>query len=109
MRDSLLADLKEACVGTDPSAILRALEALLSWLELPEHNNDQNCRAVDLFVCLQVWPLQDPALPEALRLILFDVGSQLHDTHSATGVARDFESTPAQLLKRTRELSLSLT
>ena len=107
-RDEMLTGLKQACERGDVGGILRSLEVLLEWLAAPENNTDANCRAVDRFVCLNVWDVLGDDLPAAVRELLYDVGGELHDTHGAPGIAQNFESTPAQLLARTRELLRTL-
>ncbi len=112
MREHLLAELKEACLrkNASPDAVLHALEALLSWLVRPENNTDANCRAIDLFTLLEIWnhvgigQVCRVRLPDSLLELLYDVGGQLHDNHTSPEIAREFESTPQQLLRRTRKL-----
>ena len=103
MRNRLLHDLKEACSQGDDKQVAIALQSLLAWLTLAENNNDSNCKAVDAFVCTSVLDALRPDLSEELRAVLFDVGGQLHDTHSSPEVARNFASTPLQLLCRLRQ------
>ena len=114
MRDILLAQLKQACATEKPSvaAVLNSLDNLLAWLVQPENNTNKNCRAIDLFVTTEIWDkvCRSPKggavteLPESVCSLIFDVGGQLHDTHTAPEVAVNFESTPEQLLMRTRKL-----
>ena len=103
-QSQLLDQLKKACLTGDEASLLSALKALLEWLTLPENNTDQNCRSVDLYVCMEIWPLLPGALAAEVEELLFDVGGQLHDTHTARPVAVNFNSTPEQLLARTRTL-----
>jgi len=107
-REQLLAELRSECGRGDAARILGALDALMVWLAAPENNTDFNCRAVDRFVFLEVLDKMMPEQPDGLRELLLDVGGQLHDTHTAPSVASSFESTPEQLLARTRQLSASL-
>ncbi len=104
MRDRLLIRLQQEWERQpfDSGAALRSLEELLSWLVLPENDTDANCRSVDTFVCTKLEI--PPELPDNLHDLFFDVGGALHDAHSAPDVARNFNSTPEQLLRRTQEL-----
>ena len=77
-------------------------ETILIWLN--ENNTDENCRMVDIFVSTQIEFDERKRLPEVVQGILFDMGGALHDTHTAPEVARNFESTPEQLLERVRRL-----
>jgi hypothetical protein len=103
-RSALLIQLKDACLTGDAARILNALEALLEWLTAPGNNTDKICRAIDVYVCTEIWQLLPDNLTEDIRELLYDVGGQLHDTHRAREVAENFDSTPEQLLARTRRL-----
>jgi len=107
-RRLLLAQLKDACLTGDAACILNALEVLLEWLTDPGNNTDENCRAIDVYVCTEIWQLLPKNLAEDIGLLLYDVGGQLHDTHRAREVAETFDSTPEQLLARTRHLIAGL-
>jgi len=104
VRDQLLANLQREWQRKpfDATAVLRRLEELLAWLVRPENDTDTNCKSVDLFVCTKL--RIPPGLPDDLHDLLFDVGGSLHDTHSSPEVARNFESTPEELLRGTREM-----
>jgi hypothetical protein len=43
-------------------------------------------------------------MPEDIQTLLFDMGSALSDTFSSPDIAKNFESTPIQLLTRVRQL-----
>lgn len=81
--------------------VKRALEALFAFLSSSEGRNDANCSVTDAFFC-EEWPRDH--LPGALRAIVEDAGGALHDTVYAPLVAKNFESTPEQLLERVRAL-----
>ena len=106
-RERLLGELKSECQRGDTTRILTTLEALLAWLASADHNTDENCRAVDRFVLLEVLDEVNAAIPSGLRELLWDIGCQLHDTHTSPALARNFDSTPEQLLARTRALRAS--
>jgi hypothetical protein len=91
---------------TNLEALKLSLENLLLFLISPENRTDQNCREADLFFCLHEdnkfnWD----HLSEEFQLILDDIGMQLHDTVKSPEIARNFESTPEQLLERVKKLS----
>lgn len=104
--DDLLLQLK--IVVEKPNAselgVKSALEDLLVWLNDTANNTDENCRKVDTFVATGISIEARVKLSPQVQDLLFDVGGQLHDTHSAPSVARNFESTPEQLLARVRAL-----
>jgi hypothetical protein len=107
-RRALLTQLKDACLTGDAACILSAPEVLLEWLTDPGNNTDKNCRAVDIYVYTEIWQLLPKNLAEDIGQLLYDVGGQLHDTHRAREVAEKFDSTPEQLLARTRRLIAGL-
>ena len=84
---------------------LRVLE-VLEFLSSPGGRTDANCRAVDFALMNEneLWErfesieTADPVLADVLR----DMSGALHDTVSAPEIARNFESTPEQLLTRLR-------
>jgi len=85
--------------------IKSSLEALLVFLTTPTGRTDENCRETDLFFCMNDengfgWR----HLPEDFQLILDDIGMGLHDTIKTPDIAKEFESTPEQLLERVRKL-----
>lgn len=96
------------CITDRPTDLLRlksTLESLLYFLTTPIGRTDENCSSTDLFFLLHDengfnWD----HLPEDFQLILDDIGGQMHDTISAPKIARNFESTPEQLLERVRKL-----
>lgn len=105
---ALLNELKTAALtsGTARENLLSAMTGVLLWLNSPESNNDKNCREIDQFVALEIIvDKRFEEIPEDIKNILFDMGTTLHDTHTAPGVANNFTSTPAQLLDRVQRLS----
>jgi hypothetical protein len=103
-RQELLQRLRAACGHGEAQGVLYAMESLFDWLVQANNNNDENCRAVDLFVCVEIPDTAKAALPEAVQALLADAGGCLHDTHTAPETARNFMSTPDELLFRTRQL-----
>ncbi len=90
-------------------ALREGLEALLAFLASPSGRTDANCQAVDTFFCVpdvHGWNGEWGHLPQAFREILADIGGMLHDTVSAPEIARNFDSTPEQLLDRVRNIEL---
>ena len=82
-----------------------SLENLLYFLTTPAGHTKENCEETDLYFCLHKdngfnWD----HLPEDYQLILDDIGGQLHDTIESPEIAKNFGSTPEQLLKRIRKL-----
>lgn len=102
--DDLLEYLLRTCTASMPSRreIKLAMEDILAWLVA--HNTDANCRKVDTFLSTRISQDDRNKLPGDIQEILFDMGGALHDTHTSPTVARNFESTPAQLLERVRKL-----
>jgi hypothetical protein len=84
------------------AAIKRAMIALLEFLRSPAGRTDANCRAVDNFFFHDDSWLSD-RLPEAYRDVIAHMDA-LHDTISAPHIAKNFASTPEQLLARARSL-----
>ena len=105
-----LAELRDACRcdAPDELAILLIIQRTLVALRDPENNTDRNCKAIDLFVMLDILYPDPPAtelpenFPPRVREILEAMGGELHDTHSAPHVAEDFRATPDQLLEQTQ-------
>jgi hypothetical protein len=93
---------------TDTAAIKKALDALLTFLASPAGRTDANCVAVDHFFCHPEygWDSGWDRLPESLVEILSDMAGALHDTIKAPEIAANFESTPEQLLRRLRAVSV---
>jgi len=81
--------------------LVAVLRQLLGFLSSPIGRTDINCKDTDLY-----FQLHDDNgfgwqhVPEALQLILDDIGGQLHDTITHPQIAESFESTPEQLLER---------
>jgi hypothetical protein len=86
----------------DLPAIKRAMIALLEFLSCVAGRTDANCRAVDGFFFHDDAWLSD-RLPEAYHDVIAHMDA-LHDTISAPQVAKNFDSTPEQLLARARSL-----
>lgn len=85
-------------------ALKKGMIELLEYLASPNGRTDANCRAVDGFFTFDdLW--LEKNLPEPFHDLFADIGGALHDTVSSPDVAENFDSTPEQLLKRTRELS----
>ena len=79
---------------------------LLLFLSKPENCTNSNCKAVDLFFCVDDhWNKRWDDLPEDYQHILNDIGGCLHDTISNPDIAKNFDSTPKQLLERIEKLN----
>ena len=104
---NLLSQLKLAALADEFSKdrLISAMQTLLLWLNRSENNTDNNCKKIDYFISLEIMPQERfQALPEDIQGILFDMGATLHDTHTSPAIAKNFESTPAQLLSRIQDL-----
>jgi hypothetical protein len=110
-----LAGLRKAlgCRARGSVAVARAVQGILEFLCSPSNDNDENCASAGHFILLDL--LEDPEikaavseLPDELGLIIEDMGSFLDDVHTAPDIARNFESTPQQLLERLRKLQNGL-
>ena len=88
----------------DLPAVKASLIALLEYLSSPAGRTDANCCAVDGYFYL------DDDLPlERLSDSLQDVFAYmdaLHDAVSDPDIAKNFDSTPEQLLERVRNSSI---
>jgi hypothetical protein len=82
-----------------------ALIALLTFLSSPHGRTDANCSAVDHFFTVDDTWVSD-RLPDSFMEIMADISGALHDTVSAPQIARNFSSTPEQLLERARSLQI---
>jgi hypothetical protein len=83
--------------------LLNALEGALRWLNELPNNTDANCRKLDHFVAYEI--IGKPRyheMPGDIQALLFDMGSAHSDTFSSPDIAKNFESTPIQLLTRVR-------
>jgi len=90
--------------------ILSEVEKILKWLNEPENNTDENCRKIDFFVASKILADIDQLdISRDTREILFDLGGQLHDTHTSQKIAVNFESTPLLLLNRVQNLISNLS
>ncbi len=77
---------------------------LLEYLSSPEGRTDANCRAVDSCFCLTETGAS-LNLPPDFQSLFDDIGGALHDAVSHPDIAKNFESTPEQLLTRAKELT----
>ncbi len=84
-----------------------AMIALFSFLCEPQNRTTANCLAVDLFFAISDhWEVRWENLPGEYQDILEDVGGALHDTISFPDIAKNFNSTPEQLLERAKKLKV---
>ena len=89
----------------DLKTLKKGMINLLQYLSSANGRTDANCRAVDsFFTFADLWVEKN--LPDPFHDIFADIGGALHDTVSSPDVAENFDSTPEQLLKRTRELNI---
>jgi hypothetical protein len=87
----------------DLVAVKGALVEVLEFLASPKERTDANCSAVDLFLMHDdAWDSE--RLPEEYAEILAHMSDALHDTVSAPEIAKNFGSTPEQLLVKALEL-----
>jgi hypothetical protein len=103
--DHLLEQLKLATFSAElsKSEAISVMENLLSWLNKPENNTDDNCQHIDHFVAVEIIAEKGfQNLPEDIKGILFDMGATLHYAHASPEIAENFESMPDQLLDRVR-------
>ena len=77
--------------------------SLFSFLCKPENRTNQNCTNVDWFFAINSHWNRSNKYPEQHRNLLDNIGC-LHDTFYAPEIAKDFESTPEQLLAQAKEL-----
>lgn len=101
-----LQTLKEVVTAIQFSRVdfISVTEAIMIWLN--ENNTNENCRLIDIFVSTEIDLENRRRLPEEVQSLMFDMGGALHDTHTDPEVARNFESTPEQLLERVRAMKL---
>jgi hypothetical protein len=103
----ILRELYDSLVTrpADPMRMKATLCRTLEFLTSPGGRTDENCKAVDLFICYDVeWEADPVDLPEDYKKVVFDMGCELHDTFQAPAVALYFEATPEQLLARVKQL-----
>jgi hypothetical protein len=83
-----------------------SLVCLFSFLCEPKNRTHNNCKAVDLFFCIDNHSdVSWNSLPDDYRQLFDDIGGCLHDTVKAPEIATNFESTPEQLLLRAKKLN----
>lgn len=88
-------------------AIKAALIELLVYLSSPEGRTSESCTTTGTFFRLHDdYGFNWFHLPEELRLILDDIGGQLHDTLVHPDITTNFENTPEVLLTRIHCLSI---
>jgi len=88
----------------DLEVLKQSLIDLLEYLSSQNGRTDENCNAVDsFFMHDELWLERN--LPDPFHDVFADIAGALHDTVSAPETAKNFDSTPEQLLKRARELS----
>ena len=87
--------------------IKQSMTDVLMFLCSEAGRTDANCRAVDMFICIDDgWENDWSDLPEAFHEIVFDMGHGLHDTVKSPDIAKNFECLPEQLLERTKRLEV---
>jgi hypothetical protein len=112
--DTISAELESLLLGVyrelsrrpiDRASLKGALYALLEYLSSPVGRTNANCVATDHFFCLREgWDVELDDVPTDFSALIEDLGGALHDTVKAPHVARNFESTPEQLLDRLRRI-----
>ncbi|MGO8927655.1 MAG: hypothetical protein ACLQU3_12280 [Limisphaerales bacterium] len=93
-----------AAAALDLPRVARCLDSLLQYLCSPGGRTDANCRFVDSFF-MEHDEWAERGLPDALHDLFADIAGALHDTCSAPHIARNFDSTPEQLLQRLRTMN----
>ena len=78
---------------------------LVAFLSSSDGRTDQHCKETDSYFLLHDengfnWN----HLPDDYQLILDDIGGQQHDSIENPEIAKNFESTPEQLLERIQQL-----
>lgn len=87
----------------DLCAIKEEMIKLFEYLSSEEGRTNSNCMAVDeYFIVNDFWA--DIDLPDEFHDIISDAAGVLRDAVSAPEVTADLESTPEQLLERTKQL-----
>ena len=86
----------------DLGNIKDSLVCLFSFLSKPKNRTNKNCRAVDVFFCVDCvdnhLDVSWNSLPDEYRQLFNNIGGALHDTVVAPEIAANFDSTPEQLL-----------
>ena len=89
---------------SDPMRLVAAAKSLLKFLSGPGRT-EANTWFVDLFLNQdEGWQAEWAAFPDPLHDVIADMAGALHDTVTSPEVARNFSSTPEQLLARLQEL-----
>ena len=87
-------------------SIKESLVCLLSFICEPKNRTHNNCKAVDLFFCLDnLSDVSWNSLPEDYRQLFDDIGGCMHDTVESPEIATNFDSTTEQLLSRAKGLN----
>lgn len=87
--------------------IKKALLDLLQFLTTPQGRTEGNCWVVNMYIALADWDESGfPDLPDDMGSIIADMGMTLHETFPLPQMAWEYESTPEQLLERTRNLTI---
>ena len=105
----MMNEFKTVCGSAprDTTQVVKCCKKILDYLCIPGNNTNKNCRYVDYFVCIDMESVDFSYLPIKLQEIIQDMGSALHDTHTFPDIAKNFESTPEQLLSRLQKIQLS--
>ena len=89
------------------NGLWESLDRLLVYLASPMGRTNSNCWAANNFFLLcEGWETDWDHLPNSFGDILGDMAKALHDTVEAPEIARNFESTPEQLLERLRAIKI---
>ena len=104
----LLLRLRDAVLAAAPTEVVaQALRDVLQFLASEKGRTNANCWAADLF-CMEDENWDERRwehLPPEMGDILGDMASALHDSVRDPDIARNFDSTPEQLLDRLDQFS----
>ena len=96
------------CIIEKPTNFIQlysSLEELIYFLTTPTGRTKENCEETEFYFMLhEEKGFNWDHLPKEYQLILDDISGNLHDTIQAPQIAKNFESTPEQLLERIRRL-----
>ena len=105
--EHLLESLRRALRHTpvDVNACREVVRDILNRLMRSSAETDRACHDVNDFVLLKILCSDTlrkklDCLPREVREVILDMGSCLHDTHSAPDIAQSFAATPEMLLDR---------